>query len=140
VPNELIEIMTSLSLVMREETERLEGRERALDLAELAAAKTRLVGSLEEVLARRNRLDPEWTEQMDDETREALAAALGELRAASMVNSALLERQIELSMEMMGAIANEAKRLSGNRTYTYSPKGDIARLDLTTPISFNTEY
>jgi flagellar biosynthesis/type III secretory pathway chaperone len=140
VPNELIEIMTSLSLVMREETERLEGRERALDLAELAAAKTRLVASLEEVLARRNRLDPEWTEQMDDETREALAAALGELRAASMVNSALLERQIELSMEMMGAIANEAKRLSGNRTYTYSPKGDIARLDLTTPISFNTEY
>ncbi|MBO9725430.1 MAG: flagellar biosynthesis protein FlgN [Novosphingobium sp.] len=140
MPNELIEIMTSLSLVMREETERLEGRERALDLAELAAAKTRLVGSLEEVLARRNRLDPEWTEQMDDETREALAAALGELRAASMVNSALLERQIELSMEMMGAIANEAKRLSGNRTYTYSPKGDIARLDLTTPISFNTEY
>ncbi|MGH6744587.1 hypothetical protein EDF58_106470 [Novosphingobium sp. PhB57] len=140
MPNELIEIMTSLSMVMREETERLEGRERALELAELAAAKTRLVGSLEEVLARRNRLDPEWTEQMDDETRERLAEALGELRAASLVNSALLERQIELSMEMMGAIANEAKRLSGNRTYTYGSKGDIARLDLTTPISFNSEY
>ncbi|KPH62784.1 flagellar biosynthesis protein FlgN [Novosphingobium sp. ST904] len=136
----MIEIMTSLSMVMREETERLEGRERALDLAELAAAKARLVGSLEEVLARRNRLEPEWTDQMDDETRERFAEALGELRAASLVNSALLERQIELSMEMMGAIANEAKRLSGNRAYTYGAKGDLARIDLTTPISFNTEY
>ena len=38
--------MTSLSLVMREETERLERRERVLDLASLASAKARLVAHL----------------------------------------------------------------------------------------------
>ncbi|TCM17737.1 hypothetical protein EDF56_10579 [Novosphingobium sp. PhB165] len=140
MPNEMIEIMTSLSLVMREETERLERRERVLDLASLAAAKARLVASLEEMLARRNRREPEWTEQMDEETRERLSDCLSELRAASIANAALLERQIELSMEMMTAIAEEAKRLSGNRSYTYGASGDMARVEAATPISFNGEY
>lgn len=140
MPNEMIEIMTSLSLVMREETERLERRERVLDLASLAAAKARLVAQLEETLARRNRREPEWTEQMDGETRERLAECLGELRAASIANAALLERQIELSMDMMTAIADEAKRLTGKRSYTYGASGDMARIDAATPISFNGEY
>ncbi|WP_395328334.1 flagellar biosynthesis protein FlgN [Novosphingobium sp. BL-8H] len=140
MPNEMIEIMTSLSLVMREETERLQRRERVLDLAALAAAKARLVAQLEEVLARRNRREPEWQAAMNDETRERLTECLAELRAASIANAALLERQIELSMEMMTAIADEAKRLSGNRSYTYVATGDLARVDAATPISFNGEY
>lgn len=140
MPNEMIEIITSLSIVMREETARLEGREKALDLAELAGAKARLVGSLEEVLARRNREDPQWTDKMEAEERAHLGETLRDLREASEANAAILERQIELSSEMMSAIAGEAKRLSGNRTYTYGSSGDISRLDLTTPISFNTQY
>lgn len=136
---EIVEIMTSLSMVMREETTRLQARERVLELAELADAKVRLVGALEQSLARLDRRTPDWSGKMDPVVREGFADAVEELRTASMVNAALLERQIELSGEMMSAIANEAKRVTGNRTYTYGAKGDLARADLTTPISFNTE-
>lgn len=138
--SEVIAIMTSLSAVMREETGRLQSNERALDLAELAAAKARLVGSLEERLARLGRQESEWAAQMDELTREAFAEALGELRAASMVNAALLERQIELSADLMSAISAEAKRLTGNRAYAYGATGVLARTDLTTPISLNGEF
>lgn len=138
--SDVIEIMTSLSAVMREETARLNAHERALDLAELASAKARLVGALEERLARLGRQKPSWSAQMDDATRERFADALGELRAASMVNAALLERQIELSADMMSAISAEAKRLTGNRTYAYGASGNLARTDLTTPISLNGEF
>ncbi|WP_404479600.1 flagellar biosynthesis protein FlgN [Novosphingobium sp. BL-52-GroH] len=138
--SDVIAIMTSLSAVMREETARLQGRERVLDLAELAAAKARLVGALEEKLARLGRQEPGWAGRMDDETRETFAQALGELRAASMVNAALLERQIELSADLMSAISAEAKRLTGNRAYAYGATGNLARTDLTTPISLNGEF
>lgn len=138
--SDVIAIMTSLSAVMREETGRLQANERALDLAELAAAKARLVGALEERLARLGRQEPGWAAQMDEDTREAFAEALGELRAASMVNAALLERQIELSADLMSAISAEAKRLTGNRAYAYGATGALARTDLTTPISLNGEF
>lgn len=137
---ELIEIMTSLSSVMREETRALESGIRALDLAELASAKARLVGTLEERLARVTRQEPGWTAQLDAPLRETFAEALGELRAASMVNAALLERHIELSADLMGAISSEAKRLTGNRAYAYGASGTLARADLTTPISVNGEF
>ncbi|WP_325230409.1 hypothetical protein [Sphingobium sp.] len=52
----------------------------------------------------------------------------------------MLERQIDLSMEMMTAIAAEARRLAGNRARTYGARGDLAKMELTTPISFNGEY
>jgi flagellar biosynthesis/type III secretory pathway chaperone len=139
MPSEMIDIMTSLTALMNEETLRLSGQERALDLAQLAAAKARLVARLEEMLARRNRHEPDWPEQMDEETREQLIQCLTDQRTASVANAAILERQIELSMEMMTAIANEARRLAGNRAYTYGARGDLAKMDLATPISFNTE-
>lgn len=138
--SDVIEVMTSLSAVMREETARLQANERVLDLAELAGAKARLVGTLEERLARNGRQAPDWAAQMDDPTRETFAAALGELRAASMVNAALLARQIELSADVMSAISAEAKRVSGNRAYAYGASGTLARPDLTTPISLNNEF
>lgn len=140
MPNEMIDIMTSLTAIMEEETLRLRGQERALDLAQLAGAKARLVGRLEEMLARRNRHQPEWAEQMDEETRDRLTQCLADLRTASATNANILERQIDLSMEMMTAIANEARRLAGNRAYTYGAQGDLAKMELATPISFNSEY
>ncbi|HUD95501.1 flagellar biosynthesis protein FlgN [Sphingobium sp.] len=140
MPNEMIDIMTSLTALMQEETLRLRGQERALDLSQLAGAKARLVGRLEEMLARRNRHHPEWAEQMDGDTRDRLTECLADLRVASTANASILERQIDLSMEMMTAIANEARRLAGNRAYTYGAQGDLAKMDLATPISFNTEY
>lgn len=136
----LIDIMASLTLIMTEETERLGARERALDLAELAAAKVRLVGVLETELARLNREQPGWAEALDEETRERLANTLIALGDASTVNAQVLERQIDLSIEMMGAVAAEAKRLSGNRAATYGARGDLSQMDLATPISINSEY
>ncbi|EZP80173.1 MULTISPECIES: flagellar biosynthesis protein FlgN [Novosphingobium] len=136
----IVGVMTSLSSVMREETRALESGIRALDLAELASAKARLVGTLEEHLARVTRQEPGWTAQLDAPLRESFTEALGELRAASMVNAALLERHIELSADLMGAIASEAKRLTGNRAYAYGARGTLARADLTTPISLNGEF
>ncbi|HUD31167.1 MAG TPA: flagellar biosynthesis protein FlgN [Novosphingobium sp.] len=138
--DEVIAIMASLSAVMREETGRLQAQERVPDLAELASAKARLVGSLEERLARLGRQDADWAAQMDTPTRERFAETLGELRAASMVNAALLERQIELSADIMSAISAEARRVSGNRASTYGASGSLARSDLATPISLNGEF
>ena len=140
MPHAMIDLMISLTDIMKEETSLLQGRERAAVLAELAAAKARLVGQLEEMLARRNRLESGWTEEMDEETRARLDDCLADLRTASAVNADILERQIELSTEMLSAIASEARRLAGNRTYTYGAGGDLARMELPTPISFNTEY
>lgn len=140
MPNDMIDIMASLTLIMNEETARLKGHERRLDLAELAAAKARLVGSLEELLARRNRQEPDWADTIDAEARERLTACLVDLREASTANARILERQIELSAGIMTAIADEARRLAGNRAHVYGARGDLAATDLATPISFNTEY
>ncbi|MFC3215255.1 flagellar biosynthesis protein FlgN [Novosphingobium panipatense] len=140
VPGEVIAIMTSLSAVMREETARLDSSQRALDLGELAEVKARLAGALEERLARLTRQEPGWATGMGAELRHTFAEALGELRAASMVNAALLERHIELSVDMMAAISAEAKRLTGNRAYGYGASGTLARSDLTTPIAVNGEF
>jgi flagellar biosynthesis/type III secretory pathway chaperone len=140
MPNEILDVMASLTLIMDEETQRLRGRERALELAELATAKVRLVALLEAALARCNREQPAWAEALNEEMRETLSMRLTELGRASTDNAAILERQIALSTEMMAAVANEAKRLSGNRTYTYGARGDLSQMELATPISFNTEY
>lgn len=140
MPHEMIDIMTSLAIIMNEETERLSGMQRALDLGELAVAKARLVGKLEELLARRNREQPQWTEALDEETRTKLTECLADLRSASTANAGVLERQIELSMEMMAAIANEAQRLAGNRAFTYGEHGALSKTDIAMPISFNSEY
>ena len=117
----VIDVMASLTLIMNEETDRLRGHERALDLAELATAKVRLVGVLETELARVNREQPGWTEALDDEERDALANALIALGDASTANAAILERQIDLSAEMMGAVAAEATSEVKQRSRSAAP-------------------
>jgi flagellar biosynthesis/type III secretory pathway chaperone len=52
MPDAMIDIMTSLTDIMNEESALLRSRDRASALGELAAAKARLVGQLEEALAR----------------------------------------------------------------------------------------
>lgn len=140
MPHEMIDIMTSVIALMNEETAKLQGREPAPDLPELATAKARLVGRLEGILARRNRHQPDWMDELAEDDREKLTNCLAELQIASLANSSILERQIELSTEMLGAITSEVRRLSGNRTYAYGAGGEMARMDVPTPISFNTEY
>ena len=136
----LIDVISSLTLIMQEETARLTVHDRGRDLAELAAAKLRLVGVLETELARIARMPADWVAVPDEETRDQLCTVLRGLGEASTANAAVLERQIDLSVEMLGAIAHEAKRLAGRSTLTYGAQGNLSLFDPAMPISINSEY
>ena len=140
MPDAMIDIMTSLTEIMNEESVLLRGPERASALSELSAAKARLVGQLEEALARRNRLHPHWASELDHDGKEELKNCVEALRDASALNADILERQMELSAELLGAITKEARRVAGNRNLTYGAEGNLAKAELPTPISFNREY
>jgi flagellar biosynthesis/type III secretory pathway chaperone len=140
MPDGMIDIMTSLAAIMNEESELLQGRERTPSLPELAAAKARLVGQLEEALARRNRLEPDWMDSLEEEAKTELKDCLRNLQDASARNSDVLERQMELTADLLSAITKEARRIAGNRTFTYGAEGHLAKAETPTPISFNSEY
>lgn len=135
--SEFIDIVTSLTAIMEEETARLLAPGRHADFAEMAAAKIKLVAAIELKTSEHARTRVEWLATLDAETRDRLAAAIQHLGAAAQVNASVLERQIDLSTEMMGAVAAEARRLSGMRSATYGASGVLCRSELATPISVN---
>ena len=137
--NEFIDIVRSLVTLMREETKQLLSTEPPRELEEIASAKARLVGQVEARTVQLAREQPDWRERLDPVDREALTAVLAELCEVSAENGKALERQIQLSVEMLDAIAAEAKRLSGTQTETYCMRGDVSRVELATPISINTQ-
>jgi flagellar biosynthesis/type III secretory pathway chaperone len=138
VTTEIVDIIRSLTLIMNEETQRLSGADRSGVLAEMAAAKARLVGMLEAKSAALARSDPDWIEALEAEQRAELMEALAAMKEASAPNAAILERQITLSLEMIAAVAAEAKRLSGSRSAVYGRSGGLSRTELTAPISVNS--
>lgn len=138
--SDMLELIESLTLVIQEETDRLEAGERASDLAALAAAKARLVSSLEVMSARAERKHPEWIEQLGDEARQKLADTFSTLKDVSLRNAYVLERQISLSQEMMDAVAAELRRLTGKSISTYDELGELGRTEMPAPISINTQF
>lgn len=135
---QLVDAMVSLTSLMEEESERLVRTPYIPELGEIANAKLRLAGRIEAEVARLKRENPEdWLETLDPDARETLADASRALRDASIVNSRILSRQIELSSEIMAAIAAEAQRLTGSRSTTYSACGGLSGLDAPAPISVN---
>jgi flagellar biosynthesis/type III secretory pathway chaperone len=135
---QLVDAMVSLTSLMEEESERLVRTPYIPELGEIANAKLRLAGRIEAEVARMKRENPEdWLETLDPDARETLADASRALRDASIVNSRILSRQIELSSEIMAAIAAEAQRLTGSRSTTYSACGGLSGLDAPAPISVN---
>lgn len=134
---ELIDLVVSLTAIMEEETGRLLSPGRHSDLAEMSAAKGTLVAALETRNAKLNRERPDWQAQLGPEERTHLAARVRELSDASILNARVLQRQIELSSEMMAAVAAEAQRLTGARNATYGQGGALSRTDQATPISLN---
>ena len=138
--SDMLELIGSLTLVIQEETERLEAGERASDLAALAAAKARLVSSLEVMSARAERKHPGWIERLGDEARQNLADTVSMLKEVSLRNAYVLERQISLSQEMMDAVAAELRRLTGKSISTYDELGELARTETPAPISINTQF
>lgn len=135
---QLIDAMVSLATLMEEESAKLTRSPYLPELGEIAGAKLRLAGRIEAEVARMKRLNPDdWLAEVDEEAREQLADASRHLRDASEVNAEILSRQIELSAEMMAAIAAEAQRLTGSRSTTYGATGGVAGLDVSAPISIN---
>lgn len=137
---DIIDIMSSLTLIMNEEVARLQTRQHNNDLNELVTVKLRLTGLLEQEMARLNRSQPDWASALEEQERDRLSETLVELTKASAANASLLERQLELSSEMMEALATEARRLAGKRASTYCAEGGLSPLDLATPISINSHY
>lgn len=138
--NEMIEVMTSLTAILEEETNLLRDHAGNSDLRQMAGMKNRLVGVLQRELATMERLDPNWASHLDDETYETVTHVLIALNEASAANRALLQRQLELTTEMIDALANEARKTSGRRASTYRPDGDLTPMDLSPPISINSHY
>lgn len=136
----LIDVISSLTLIMREETERLTNRTGGRDLAELATVKMRLVGMLETAMARMEREQAQWADTIEEAVHERLLEALLALGEASAANAAVLERQIDLSVELIGAISTEAKRIAGRSTTTYGAQGDLSSFEAAIPIAVNSKY
>ncbi len=135
---QLIDAMVSLTHIMEEESEQLSRAPYFPEMPEIAAVKLRLTGRIEAEVARMKREAPDdWAERLAPEERERLAEASRGLRDASTVNQQILKRQIELSTDMMGAIAAEAQRLTGTRNMTYGAGGGLAASEAPAPISIN---
>lgn len=135
---DLVDIVESLALIMEEETQRLQSRDRGRGQQAIVDAKLRLVAALEIRVAQLARRGADWLETLEAGERSVLVAALGRLRDAAAPNARTLSRQIDLSREMMGVVAAEAQRLSGNRSSTYGELGALSQVEQTTPISVNT--
>lgn len=134
----LLDAMVSLTAIMEEETDHLTRAPYHPALGEIAAAKLRLTGQIETEIARMKREAPDdWMDRIDPALREQLAQASLSLRDASIANADILTRQIDLSAEMMAAIAAEAQRLSGRRSTVYEASGGISGMDIPAPISIN---
>jgi flagellar biosynthesis/type III secretory pathway chaperone len=136
----LADVLHSLLTLMDEETEHLQQNPFGAGLPELAATKVRLVGQLEQITAVYGRSTVDWNRSLDEEQRLRLEALLARLETTSAANAAALERQIDLSMEMIGAITTEAKRIAGRATSTYGAQGNLSRFDPTMPIAVNSSY
>ncbi|MBB6124320.1 flagellar protein FlgN [Sphingobium subterraneum] len=140
-PSVVVEVMDTLYALIRvieEESERLAVSGPVADIAELALAKARLAGRLDEIGARQARENPRWIEALPEGERGALMQAIEELNRAAVVNSDVLERQIDLSSELLGAVGKELERLTGRRARTYGRRGKVRQAHAQIPLSINT--
>lgn len=138
VAAELIDAMISLTSLMEDETSKLGRVGNLAELAEIAGSKVKLGAWIEVEVVRLRRESPDWMSGLDAGTHAALAEASRTLRDTSLVNAQVIERQIELSVDIMAAIAGEAQRLTGRRSSTYGASGDVSRTESSAPISINT--
>lgn len=135
--DELVDLLVSLIQVMETESEKLALLGRCEGLAELAEAKRRLVNQIEGGVAALNRRYVNWQNDICDERRRQVADILSELNKAARVNVDVLERQIELSGDMLTAVTHEMQRLTGRRSEFYCPAGMISLREGNAPLSVN---
>lgn len=138
--DELIDTLYALVRLMEEESERLAETGPTPALHELAQAKIRLTDRLDGLSARMAREQADWLERLGGEERARLAEASAALRDAALVNSDVLERQIDLSAELLREVGRELERLSGRRSTVYGRQGAIHTRDSRAPLSINRKY
>ncbi len=137
---ELVDLISSLTTVLAEETELLRRRADLVEIREMVLLKQRLVGLLELAIAQQIRAHGDWLSQEDQETRDNFVPLVAALNEAASENAAMLERQLEITTEMISALADEARRVVGRRASTYRAAGDMTPMDVAPPISFNTQF
>lgn len=138
MPNELIEALASLAQIVDEENDRLTRPVHHPDLPALVEAKMRLAATVEAEVARLQREHPGWLDLFAPEARAQVTAAIELLLRRLGVNTNLIERRIALCDEIMVAVADEARRLSGARSAVYGIRGTLARSDQAAPIAVNS--
>lgn len=137
---DLMDAMFALIRIMEEESEALALSGPTGDIAELAQAKLRLAARMDAACATLNRTNADWLDALEGQDRASFAEVSEELHKAATVNSAILERQIDLSTEMLQAVGRELENASGRRGSTYSRLGDLRRLRSAMPLSLNQRY
>lgn len=129
----MIETMEGLTLLMDEECVMLGGADGHARIAELAAAKQKLTARLESQIAFHDREQPRWREQLSPE----MSHVIRRMQDAAARNARILRRQIELSQDLLEAIALEAQRLAGLRVDTYGDGGAVSRFNQPAPMTIN---
>ncbi|WP_145206480.1 flagellar protein FlgN [Sphingobium sp. B2] len=135
--DDLFGLVHSLIQVMEEESETLALMGRCPGLSDLAEAKGQLVNRLESSLAALNRRYADWPHDMGDEKRAEMDRILHDLRNAAKVNADILQRQIDLSGDMLSAVGQEMQRLTGRRSESYCPAGRVSLREGNAPLSIN---
>lgn len=138
-PSPLLTSIHALIAVMEEESETLALLGPVAPVTELAQAKARLASRMDREVARLNRETPGWQDALHGDARRQLAVACNDLHAASVVNSEILERQIDLSSDMLAAIGLEMERLTGHGATTYGALGKVRKGKGRSPLSVNTQ-
>lgn len=137
---DLVEAMQSLAMLMDEENAALEQVGHLEHLQTLVAAKLRLVSNVEAMLVRAHREQPDWIAQLDEEERQEFRARVESLMNIAQQNATILQRQIDVSNDLINAIAVEARRLNGSRSTTYTAHGGLARSDGVAPIAVDSGF
>jgi len=137
MPAELAEALSALAQLIDDENDRLISPVPQSDLPVIVAAKIRLSGQVQAHSARLAREQPDWLNGLDETMRESVSAAVEILLRRLDVNVRLLERRMALCDDLMGAISDEARRLSGARSATYGARGAIVQTQRAAPISLN---
>ncbi|MET3827814.1 flagellar biosynthesis/type III secretory pathway chaperone [Sphingomonas sp. PvP055] len=137
MPNDLLDCVQSLLLLIEEESALLGQPGGYRRIGELATAKARVVAQLETRLAQSERETPGWQDRLDPEDRVALATASETLMDAARANAAVLARQIALSDELLAVIAQEAQRKTGATATAYGAGGVLWSTEQAAPIAIN---
>lgn len=137
--DDILALLKSLLALIEEESALLAIGKRH-DIASIARSKARLAGALEAAVVERQRTMPDWQAALDPDARDALGDAMVRLAEAARANAAALQRQIDLSDEILAAIAQDAARRRGGGSIAYGGCGSVAMRAMQTPIALNASF